>query len=531
MSKRIVHAHIGDVIVSEEPVVISTVLGSCVSICLFDPETESGGLIHFALPSAEGRPDGKPHRYGTEAIPALIESMSEIAGGETHRLRAKIVGGARCLHQDKDSARIGVENIALARDFLKKAGIPVVGENVGGGNGRKVLFHTDTGRLLVAAIENKEIKPVHVPSFMRANPPPSAPVPAPARVSAPAKRTRVLVVDDSRTIRDLLRRLLGEDKSIEIIGEAASAEAARPLLRLRPDVITLDIHMPGIDGVEFLARYLPTNAVPTIMITSLSKEEGGMVFRALELGAVDYIQKPQLNDLPAFGQLLREKIKTASGARIRTRAAASPRIRPLSTARGVWDPGSVIALGASTGGTEALREVLTAMPAKIPPIVIVQHIPPVFSRAFAERLGQLCPFAVKEAEDGDTLIPDRVLVAPGGTQMKVVRDPKGGLRVRITDDAPVNRHKPSVDYLFFSVAELVGAKTVGAILTGMGADGAQGLLRLRRAGARTLSQDEATSVVYGMPKAAMELGASEQAFPLEQVAAALMAALPAKKSA
>jgi two-component system chemotaxis response regulator CheB len=197
---------------------------------------------------------------------------------------------------------------------------------------------------------------------------------------------------------------------------------------------------------------------------------------------------------------------------------------------GVFDSGAVIALGASTGGTEALKEVLLRLPAAIPPTVIVQHIPPVFSRAFADRLAQLCPFAVKEAEHGDKLRPGLVLIAPGGRQMKLALC-GDGLEIRLTDDPPVNRHRPSVDYLFESVAEHVGAKAVAAILTGMGSDGAAGLLALRKKGARTIAQDEATSVVYGMPKAARQNGGAEMERPLDEIAGTLMRYLQARKTA
>jgi two-component system chemotaxis response regulator CheB len=284
-------------------------------------------------------------------------------------------------------------------------------------------------------------------------------------------------------------------------------------------VITLDIHMPEMDGVTLLRRLLPVHPIPTVMISSLALEEGPMVLAALEAGAVDYIQKPTAGALATVAPLIVERVKTAGQAKVVRREERRPARRvaiaaPVKGAR-------LIAIGASTGGTEALREVLTQMPAHVPPIVIVQHIPPVFSAAFARRLDELCPFEVKEAEHGDVVREDRVLIAPGGKQMRVVRA-AGELRIALDDSPPRNRHKPSVDVLFDSVVAAVGASAVGALLTGMGADGAEGLLAMHRAGSHTIAQDEASSVVYGMPRCAVELGAARQVLDLGAIAEALI---------
>jgi two-component system chemotaxis response regulator CheB len=236
------------------------------------------------------------------------------------------------------------------------------------------------------------------------------------------------------------------------------------------------------------------------------------VFRSLELGAVDYIQKPTFSELAEAAPLIREKVKAASFAKI-IRNVRSVSQRSFS---GEMDLRTVIAIGSSTGGTEALRNVLCALPERVPPIVIAQHIPAVYSRAFADRMNTLCPFEVKEAEDGDEVKSCRVLVAPGGKQMKVAQSARG-LIVRVTDDAPVNRHKPSVDYLFHSVANIIGSKAIGVILTGMGSDGAKGLLEMKRKGAKTFAQDEESSVVYGMPRIAFEIGAVDKVASLSEI--------------
>jgi two-component system, chemotaxis family, protein-glutamate methylesterase/glutaminase len=259
-----------------------------------------------------------------------------------------------------------------------------------------------------------------------------------------------------------------------------------------------------------------------LMISSLSKDEGNFVLEALASGAVDYIQKPEANRINEFGPSIIEKIKTASLTRVQSFVPEETK-RTRTVVEGECDPTFLVAMGASTGGTEAIREVLTALPEVVPPILIVQHIPAGFSKAFAERMDNLCPFTVKEATDGELVLPSRVYVAPGGTQMKV-RGSGGDLRIVVDDSEPVNRHKPSVDVLFDSVAELKISKIVGVLLTGMGADGARGLLKLKQKGATTIAQDAATSVVFGMPKEAVNLGAVDRVLAIERVGDAIIKA-------
>jgi len=344
---------------------------------------------------------------------------------------------------------------------------------------------------------------------------------------AQPRRKRVLIVDDSKTIRILLTRILGQDPLLEVVGTASDAiEAEAMISRLRPDVMTLDVHMPKIDGVTFLENLLPKVPLPVVMITSLNIEESGSVLRALELGAVDYIQKPKMEELASLGPIICERVRTAASVRVklkRLKCTRTPRIQPAPLNR------SVI-VGASTGGTEALKDVLVALPKDIPPIVIVQHIPAVFSLAFANRLNELCAFEVKEAAHGDLLKPGLVLIAPGGRQMAIAPGP-GGYQVRISNDPPVNRHKPSVDYLFDSVAAHVGKKAIGVILTGMGEDGAKGLFRMKHTGARTIAQDEASSVVYGMPRIAFESGAVDEVHSLDDIPEVLVKWLSGKIAA
>jgi len=345
------------------------------------------------------------------------------------------------------------------------------------------------------------------------------------RISKSAnQKIRVLIVDDSSTIRQLLEKILHTDPEIEFL---CSLRAPWPYFpacpRIRHDLIKLDFQMPEMDGVALLHKYIPTHPIPTVMISSISFEEGPLVLSALEAGAVDYIRKPSFEELKKIAPMLIEKVKGAATAKVLSTRNRST-VRGVSGKKSSVKSGSgkisdtLVAIGSSTGGTEALRQVLTSLPAEIPPILIVQHIPAVFSKAFADRMNGLCPFEVKEAENKDEVLPNRVLIAPGGTQMKLVSD-GSKYRVRIDPLAdPVNRHKPSVDVLFNSVAELAKHRAIGVILTGMGADGAKGLLKMRQMGARTIGQDEETSVVYGMPFAAFKLGAVEEQRPLTQIA-------------
>jgi two-component system chemotaxis response regulator CheB len=347
------------------------------------------------------------------------------------------------------------------------------------------------------------------------------------------KKTRVLIVDDSQTIRQLLTKVFSSDPELEVLGTIEDPTRVEEFVeKNRPDVITLDIHMPGIDGVTLLKKIFPRFKIPTVMISSLSYEDGNSVFSALEAGAVDYIQKPSLKELPDLTPMILEKIKMAARANLVKQAPAA-RKNPSSFARNrSIEESTIIAIGSSTGGTEALREVLTRLPKDIPPVLIVQHIPPVFSAAFAKRLNDLCPFEVKEAADGDEVRPGRVLIAPGALQMALTGSSRENYRVSITNDPPVNRHCPSVDFLFDSMVKAKAApRTVGVILTGMGADGAKGLLSLRQNGARTIAQDEKSCVVFGMPREAIKLGAAEEVVTLTDVPETIFHLIEKKKRA
>lgn len=344
------------------------------------------------------------------------------------------------------------------------------------------------------------------------------PVIAQAIQSIPARKTRVLVVDDSSSIRSLLSKIIGSAPDLEVVGTVDHPHKVKAaVVRYRPDVVTLDIHMPDQDGVSLLKELMPQFKVPVVMITSVTMAEGPMVLNALEAGAVDYIQKPSFGEIAEATTQIQEKIRAAAKAKVHSSAASYRSSTKVRTIAHGGDYEKVICIGSSTGGTEALKVVLTALPAEIPPIVIVQHIPPVFSKAFADRLNEICPFEVLEGSDGMELRKGRVIVAPGGQQMRVVKTTSGHA-VSVRPEAPVNRHCPSVDVLFDSCAALLNRCAVGVILTGMGSDGAQGLLRMRQAGAETLAQDEASCVVFGMPRAAIQISAAARIVPLDRIA-------------
>jgi two-component system chemotaxis response regulator CheB len=352
---------------------------------------------------------------------------------------------------------------------------------------------------------------------------------------AGGRRIRVLIVDDSALVRSLLTDILRADPGIEVVGAASDAHVAREKIKLlNPDVLTLDVEMPKMDGITFLKNLMRLRPMPVVMVSSLTERGADVTLDALALGAIDYLSKPKIDlaaTLKDYGEELIEKIKTAAQASVRALdpgRAASIAVRPAVSADAVLPkngPSSkqmrttdrIIAIGASTGGTEAIKEVLINLPPDTPGVVIAQHIPKAFSTPFARRMNDCCQMTVYEAEDGQQLLAGHVYIAPGDRHLMVVRD---GARyvLKLDDGLPVNRHKPSVDVLFRSVAQNAGRNAIGVILTGMGKDGARGLKEMLDSGSQTIAQDEATSVVWGMPGEAVTLGAAQHVIPLEGVA-------------
>jgi len=324
---------------------------------------------------------------------------------------------------------------------------------------------------------------------------------------------RVLVVDDSATMRGLITATLRADPQIEVVGQAADPHEARQAIKnLSPDVITLDIEMPNMNGLEFLEKIMRLRPTPVIMVSTLTQAGADVNLRALEIGAFDCVAKPSSFNLNSFDQLAEKVKEAAKSPRRRTAPRAAP--KPLG---GAFSPdGRLIAIGSSTGGVEALITILSKFPANCPPTIISQHMPPTFTKSFAERLNKLCQPEVREAAEGAPLKPGLVYLAPGSAHLELTGSTSP--RVRLSEAERVNGHRPSVDVMFASVLRTVGSRAVGIILTGLGRDGAEGLLALRRAGADTIGQDEASSVVYGMPKVAFELGGVAMQLPLDRIA-------------
>jgi two-component system chemotaxis response regulator CheB len=337
------------------------------------------------------------------------------------------------------------------------------------------------------------------------------------------RRIRVLIVDDSAVVRQILEKELKKDPHIEVVGTAPDPYVARDkIVRLKPDVLTLDIEMPRMDGITFLRRLMHYAPMPVVIVSSLTAKGGALAMEALDAGAVEVMCKPGASySVGDMAIEIIEKIKAAAQVRVEKRETGA--VGDLQRATGAVQrlsmtqtTNKVLAIGTSTGGTEALRRILPRLPGNAPGIVIVQHMPEHFTRSFAQHLNEMCAIDVKEAEDGDTVAPGKALIAPGNFHMLLQRS--GAMYyVQVKQGPLVNRHRPSVDVLFKSVARYAGANAVGVIMTGMGADGAAGLREMRDAGAHTIAQDEASCVVFGMPKEAIAMGGAEYIEPLARI--------------
>ncbi|GMV55305.1 MAG: chemotaxis response regulator protein-glutamate methylesterase [Betaproteobacteria bacterium] len=341
-------------------------------------------------------------------------------------------------------------------------------------------------------------------------------------------KIRVLVIDDSALVRSLLQQIIQQQPDMECVGVAADPLIAREQIRtLNPDVITLDVEMPRMDGIEFLRRLMQLRPMPVVMVSTLTERSAEVTLRALELGAVDFVTKPKVGLADGLRQLSEDivaKLRIAARARVRqltgSPASAAPAVashRPL----GRLGTEKIIFIGASTGGTEATKVVLTALPADAPAVMVTQHMPPGFTRSYATRLDGLCRMRVKEAEDGERILPGHAYIAPGGLHLGIQRSGANYV-ARVRDGEPVNRHKPSVDVLFRSAAEQVGPNALGVMLTGMGADGASAMKVMRDAGSWNIAQDESSCVVFGMPREAIAAGAVHEVLSLNRIAARLV---------
>ncbi len=344
-------------------------------------------------------------------------------------------------------------------------------------------------------------------------------------------KTTVVVVDDSALVRSLLTEIINREPDMTCIGAASDPIVAREMIRnLNPDVITLDVEMPRMDGIDFLAKLMRLRPMPVVMVSTLTERGAEVTMKALELGAVDFVSKPKIGVADGMRQLandITDKIRTASKAQVRklvTAPAAQPGApRPVApiASLGRLSTEKIVFIGASTGGTEATKEVLLGLPPDAPAVVITQHMPPGFTKSYAARLDGLCRIRVKEASDGERILPGHAYIAPGGLHLSVERSGANYI-ARVQDGEPVNRHKPSVEVLFKSAARVVGPNALGIMLTGMGADGAKAMREMRDAGSYNWCQDEASCVVFGMPREAIAAGAAHEVLPLTQIAPHLL---------
>lgn len=349
------------------------------------------------------------------------------------------------------------------------------------------------------------------------------------------RRIKVLVIDDSALVREILTEGLAADPGIEVVGSAADPYSARDkILELHPDVLSLDVEMPRMDGVEFLRKLMPQYPLPVVMVSALTEKGAKVTLDSLEAGAIDFVTKPRADIARGLGEMLMElrvKLKIASTVNVshwKHRKEELPASLKKAESELINTTDKIIAVGASTGGTEAIRKLLLNFPVNTPGVVIVQHMPEKFTRSFAERLNMNSPMEVREAAEGDRVMTGRVLIAPGNRHMSVKRS-GGYYHVVLNDGEPVCGHRPSVDVLMHSVAECAGDNAVGVMLTGMGEDGASAMLEMRNKGARTFAQDKETSVVFGMPKKAFENGGAEQLVPLEEIPDKVLGVFKKKK--
>jgi two-component system chemotaxis response regulator CheB len=342
------------------------------------------------------------------------------------------------------------------------------------------------------------------------------------------RKIKVLVIDDSALIRSVMKEIIDREKDMECVGAAPDPLMARDMIKsLNPDVLTLDVEMPKMDGLDFLERLMRLRPMPVVMVSTLTERGSNITFRALELGAVDFVSKPKLDiarGMEEYAREITDKIRAAAQARVRKIASAllveekysADAILP-SVAGRFSSTEKLLIIGASTGGTEAIKEVLTKMPADVPGILVAQHMPENFTKSFAERLNSMCKISVKEAEHNERILPGHAYIAPGHSHLLLKRS-GANYMTELSSGPAVNRHRPSVDVLFRSAANVAGANALGIILTGMGKDGAQGLLEMRQAGAYTIAQDEASCVVFGMPKEAIAAGGACEVLPLQAIA-------------
>src|SRR5574343_352817 len=534
----------GEYYVDNEDLLVMTTLGSCIAACLWDRQARIGGMNHFMLPEGSG----DSGRYGSYAMELLINEMMK-RGASRLTMEAKIFGGGAVI-SGMNSINVGERNTKFVMDFLATERIPIVSKDVLDVYPRKVCFLPASGKAMVKRLaptntdalvaQEKAAAQRDLPASTGGG---SIDLFCPHTHAAPREqdemaKTRVVVVDDSALVRSLLTEIVNRQSDMECIGSAADPFAAREMIRnLNPDVITLDVEMPRMDGLDFLARLMRLRPMPVVMVSTLTERGAEVTLKALELGAVDFVAKPKIgvaDGIRLLAQDITDKIRIAAKAHIR-RAPPPPAAgsvapapaKPVTMASlGRASTEKLIFIGASTGGTEATKDVLVNLPADSPAVVITQHMPPGFTKSYAARLDGLCKIRVKEAQDGERILPGHGYIAPGGFHLTVERSGANYI-ARVQDGEPVNRHKPSVEALFLSAAKVVGQNAIGIMLTGMGADGARAMKVMKDAGSYNYCQDEASCVVFGMPREAIAAGAADEVLPLNQIAGKVLERLRA----
>ncbi len=505
----------GEIYISSEETIVSTILGSCVSFCIYDEILGVGGITHYQLPRGDNE-QLTPNKFAGPSLHNLLKEFKNRYHSSLSDLKVKIIGGSQINTQEGSSFCVGKANIKKAEELVDFYGLNIVGSSLGGIEGRKIEFNTKNGNIRLksvksgGAVSNIQSRPKLAKALDTINS---------DKLLNKEQIIKVLVIDDAPVIQKIFSKIINEQDGFQLVACASDPlEAIEIRKNESVDVITLDVNMPKMDGVTYLKQYMPSDPTPTIMISDYSEEDSGPILDALEHGAFDYLKKPSFDKLDEFTHDFFMKIKEAYNSKINQKKCLKSVVKVTGiNLEKILTPEHLLVIGSSTGGTEALKEVLTAMPAVIPTTFIVQHIPPVFSKSFADRLNELCPFKVCEAEDGMYVEPSVVYLAPGGQHMKVEKS-GSKLKICITLDPPVNRFRPSVDYLFNSITQLKNKKVVAVIMTGMGNDGAKGMLALRNHGALTLGQDEDSCVVYGMPKEANLLGAVMKEVSLHKLA-------------
>lgn len=499
---------------------ITLVLGSCVSVVIFDSVLKFGGANHYLLPERSQAGQGNDLtslHFGDEAILHLLKEFKK-RGSQPQNLVVKVIGGA---------GAIGKANFAIAESTLKRMNLVIQNKSVGGNMGRKAQFNPATGELKIKLLTAQDGGPDLSISLNRIEKPE---ILAPVTASAP-KKIKVLIVDDSKPIRMLLNKIFLSDSRFEVVGEANHPLEAEELRKkVQPDIMTLDIQMPHQDGVSYLKSMNKPLAFPVIIITDFGMAQGGPVVEAMENGAFHYFQKPSLQEIGDLSEKLRETAVLAVES-FKKKQASPVRVKKSSAPQAELKRPALIIIGSSTGGTEVVKEILIHLPEDAPPVLVVQHMPEHFTKAFADRLNELSQIQIKEATHGDKIQTGAAFIAPGGKQM-AVNLRAGELFIKITDDPPMNRFKPSVDYLFNSVAPLdLAPKTLAIILTGMGSDGAKGMLELKNRGSYTIGQNEESCMVYGMPRAAHELGATRLMASTEEIIELMLRSMAKSKVA